>query len=95
MKTIIERTPGFSGWQQERWWSHCGQPGAFMGRAGKQELEAAGAGAVARIREAAGFDADDTGWPTFLEALDADGSPTAYLFRCTECGDIGGYADGH
>src|SRR5688572_25633883 len=21
---LVQRTPGFSGWQQERWWTHCG-----------------------------------------------------------------------
>ena len=21
---VSQRTPGFTGWQQERWWTHCG-----------------------------------------------------------------------
>ena len=31
----------------------------------------------------------------YLDVLDADGSPTAYLFRCLHCGKIGGYSDCH
>ena len=36
---ISERTPGFSGWQQERWLFHCGDGAAFLGVVGAKELE--------------------------------------------------------
>lgn len=32
VNVIITRTPGFSGLQGERWWTHCSQPAAFLGR---------------------------------------------------------------
>jgi uncharacterized protein CbrC (UPF0167 family) len=35
---IGERTPSFTGWQQERWLVHCGDACAFLGRMGQAEL---------------------------------------------------------
>jgi len=29
---VTQRTPGFSGWQQEHWLAHCGDACAFVGR---------------------------------------------------------------
>ena len=89
---VAFRTPGFSAWQQERWWSHCGDAAAFLGRAGKRELLAFGPEAVKAIQESTGLD-DGEEWEEFLEALDKEGSPTAYIFRCTQCGKLGGYQD--
>jgi uncharacterized protein CbrC (UPF0167 family) len=31
IETIARRTPGFEGWQQERWLYHCGDGAAFLG----------------------------------------------------------------
>ena len=31
--------------------------------------------------------------PWILGALDKEGSPTAYMFRCRKCGQLGGYQD--
>jgi uncharacterized protein CbrC (UPF0167 family) len=44
---------------------------------------------------------DDTGlqdgarWDGYVAALtkDASGGPTAYVFRCLHCGQLGGYSD--
>lgn len=89
---VAYRTPGFTGWQQEQWWTHCEDAAKFLGRAGKAELLAAGPEAVAAIRESIGLDEGEE-WDEFLEALDKDGSPTAYLFQCTKCQKFGGYHD--
>lgn len=89
---VAHRTPGFSGWQQEQWWTHCGDAGVFLGRCGLAELEALGPGAVAAIRESAGI-AEGSRLDEFMAALDMDGSPTAYIFRCRKCGKFGGYSD--
>jgi uncharacterized protein CbrC (UPF0167 family) len=91
IEEIAFRTPGFSGWQQEKWWTHCGDAAQFLGRAGHAELEAAGPQAVAAIQEDTGLDDDE--WEEFFEALEKDGSPTAYLFKCSKCGRLGGYQD--
>src|SRR5215472_16350388 len=35
---ITQRTPGFSGWQQEHWLYHCADATAFLGAVGATEL---------------------------------------------------------
>ena len=92
IETIAYRTPGFTGWQQEQWWTHCGDGAAFLGRMGRAELEALGADAVAAIREASGM-APGIEWEAFLSTLSKEGSATASLFRCTKCKALGGYTD--
>jgi uncharacterized protein len=90
---VAERTPGFTGWQQERWWTHCGDAAAFLGLAGRTELEGAWAGAIPSIRSDSQL--SDSDWPAYLAALDRTDGPTAYVFRCTVCGVLGGYSDCH
>ena len=94
IKTVAHRTPGFSGWQQERWWTHCGDAGQFIGFAGREELESYGPQAIAAIREDAGL-SEGPQWDRFLSTLDKNKGPTAYLFRCRKCGRLGGYQDCH
>ena len=89
---VAHRTPGFFGWQQERWWTHCGDAAAFVGRVGHEELIAYGQEAISYIQESTGLP-DGPEWESFFAALDRDGSPTAYMFRCTKCGALGGYQD--
>jgi uncharacterized protein CbrC (UPF0167 family) len=90
---IAERTPGFTGWQDEQWLLHCGDGAAFLGRAGTSEL-AAHPDAVESIRlEISGWS-----WPSdqveeYLSTLDKDGQPTAYLFRCRVCRAHLAYSD--
>jgi uncharacterized protein CbrC (UPF0167 family) len=88
---IAYRTPGFSAWQPECWFTHCGDGGAFVGAMGRRELVNAGAEAIGAIRESTGLEGKS--WHEFFAALDADGSPRAYLFRCLHCGRFGGYTD--
>jgi uncharacterized protein CbrC (UPF0167 family) len=64
----------------------------FIGRAGRKELKTLGPQAMAAIQESAGL-SDGPEWDQFLAALDKEGSPTAYMFRCTKCGQLGGYQD--
>lgn len=92
VEEVAYRTPGFSGWQQEKWWTHCGDAGQFLGRAGCKELEALGPEAIAVVQGSTGL-GDGPEWDRFFVALDRDGSPTAYIFRCIECGKLGGYQD--
>lgn len=94
IETVAYRTPGFSGWQQEQWWTHCGDAAAFVGRAGRKELLSLGQEAVTAIRESTGLP-EGQKWSEFFAALDKEGSPTAYIFRCTKCGALGGYQDSH
>ena len=74
-RTVLEevayRTPGFCGWQQEHWWTHCGDAAQFIGRAGRKELQALGPQAIAAIQASAGL-ADGPEWDQFLSSLDKD-----------------------
>ncbi|MVN87750.1 hypothetical protein GO986_13375 [Deinococcus sp. HMF7620] len=90
VRIISTRTPGFSGWQQEQWWTHCGDGTAFLGRAGAAELARFPQFAAA-LREPLALPAE--AWARFSQALDKGGSPTAYLFQCLHCGAYGGYMD--
>lgn len=91
---ILHRTPGFAGWQQERWLAHCDDGCVFIGVVGIAGLRAAGNDAVqAIVDEATSF-----GWPpdqiaNYLAALDVDGHATAYLFRCRHCAQHRAYSD--
>jgi uncharacterized protein CbrC (UPF0167 family) len=95
-ETVIEevafRTPGFSGWQQEHWLACCGDAAAFVGRAGRAELEHQWADAVPSIQKECGM-VDGPDWQGYFRALHKDGSPTAYVFRCLHCGRQLGYSD--
>jgi uncharacterized protein len=89
---VAYRTPGFSAWQQEQWWTHCGDAGQYLGKAGKHELIAFGVEAIQAIQESTGLEDGDE-WDEFFDALEKNGSPTAYVFRCETCGTMGGYQD--
>lgn len=92
-EVVLRRTPGFNGWQQERWLHHCGDGAAFHGRVGAKDLR--------RLPAARRFlvaDMEKYGWSAeqlerFLESLDPDGGATAYLFRCRHCHTHLAYAD--
>lgn len=91
VETVSWQTPGFSGWQQERWFTCCDDAGAFLGPMGRADLEKLGAEAIAVIREESGY--PDGEWEEYFTDLNRDFGPTAYLFRCLHCGRLGGYSD--
>lgn len=82
---ILHRTPGFAGWQQERWLFHCGDAAEFLGRVGHAEL--------LDHPDALDMLASDGNPPELVEALSTDGDATGYLFRCLSCGQHLAYAD--
>jgi uncharacterized protein CbrC (UPF0167 family) len=93
LEEVSWRTPGFTSFQQDHWLYHCADACAFLGRAGFAQLSEH-AGALESLRA----DLDGLGWDddeidAFLDALDADGSACAYLFRCVHCGTHLAYCD--
>lgn len=88
---IAYRTPGFSGWQDEKWWSHCGDAAEFLGPAGREQVEAYGPELSAALQKESGL--NDVEWARRLSLLDRDHGPTAYVFRCLRCRKFGGYTD--
>jgi|SRR5947209_1226857 len=89
---IAYRTPGFSSWQQERWLMHCGDGCAFLGPAGKQQVEAIASPELIDSL-CAETELDDDEFDAYLDTLDRDCGPTAYIFRCLHCGQYLGYSD--
>lgn len=93
VEEITHKTPGFSGWQQERWFTHCADAAEFLGCAGKEELKAFGDEAINAIRQECNY--ADKEWQQYYDSLDKDRGPTAYIFRCRHCATFGGYSDCH
>ena len=93
VEEVSRRTPGFSGWQEEKWWTHCGDAAEFLGPAGRQELESRWPQAIEAVRVEAAYDEEQ--WQEYFQALDRDHGPTAYVFRCLHCGRFGAYSDIH
>ena len=91
--SIATRTPGFSGWQQERWLYHCGDGAAFLGRAGFEELQSYGDALEMLRTEAGRYLDDDADVDEHVQGLKSDGSATAYLFRCLHCSRHLAYSD--
>lgn len=82
---ISRRTPGFAGWQQERWMYHCSDGAEFHGRAGYVD--------VAELPGVLDMIAVD-GWPKdALQHMSVDGDLTGYLFICRHCRCFLAYAD--
>jgi uncharacterized protein CbrC (UPF0167 family) len=92
IEEVAFRTPGFSGWQQEHWPACCADAAAFVGRAGRTELETQWPDAIPSIQESCGL-ANGAEWREYFQSLHKDGSPTAYVFRCLHCGRHLGYSD--
>jgi len=90
---IAFRTPGFVGWQQERWWTHCGDGAEFLEPAGKEEVLNYDHSIIEVLQEDCGLSGKE--WDNYLNALHKESGPTAYIFRCRHCGKYGGYSDIH
>ena len=85
LDAVVHRTPGFAGWQQERWMFHCAEAAEFLGRAGWQEVTAAPGAVESLLSE---------GWQEeVLHYMSVDGDLTGYLFRCRHCSLGLAYAD--
>jgi uncharacterized protein len=91
IEEVAFRTPGFSGWQQEHWLACCSDAAAFVGPAGRAELEQQWPDAISSIHQECGM--DDRDWHDYFRALSKGSSPTAYVFRCLHCGRHFGYSD--
>ena len=92
IEEVAYRTPGFFGWQQHEWWTHCGDAAKYLGRVGRVELLKFDRRTIEIIREYLDYDKGSE-WDQLFSRLSPVDSPTAYLFQCTKCGQHGGYWD--
>ncbi|MGV3617124.1 MAG: CbrC family protein [Fimbriimonas sp.] len=93
VEEVCRRTPGFTCWQSDLWWTHCGDAAAYLGPVGKKELDAIGPEAWAGFDATSEMEGEDLA--RLRERLDRDLGPTAYLFRCLHCGVYGAPWDSH
>lgn len=93
--TVAHLTPGFAGYQEEHWWSHCNDAAQFIGYVGDLPREffdsAFAKDFVAEMKELHELEADDWAW--LVATPDREHATTFYVFRCLHCGKIGGYGD--
>jgi uncharacterized protein CbrC (UPF0167 family) len=92
---IATRTPGFNAWQQEKWLTCCGDAAAFLEPVGHADIRARypqieGALMMYIVHELGISGAAAT---RFLQALDRDNGPTAYVFACRHCDNKPAYVD--
>lgn len=82
---LTTRTPGYSGWQQEQWLSHCGDFCAYKGPVGWKEIQ--------HLEEELEHDIEtilsdyDLTKKELQRSLKKDGSMQGYLFQCLHCGE--------
>lgn len=89
---LRHRTPAFYTWQSVRWLFHCFDGCAYVGTVGADALRAYPT-AVQSVLEEVGMSGPEG--EAYIDDLDADGSPSAYLFRCRHCGIHVAYSDCH
>ncbi|WP_458788311.1 CbrC family protein, partial [Vallitalea sediminicola] len=77
---LVHRTPGYCGWQQEYWLSHCGDFCAFIGYVGWNEIKEF-ADELEEDIKYFGYTVED-----IKKYLINDGSLQGYLFQCLKCG---------
>jgi uncharacterized protein CbrC (UPF0167 family) len=90
---VDKHTPGFTAWQEPQWLVHRGDAAAFLGLAGAAELTRYPDAIETLRQEIIGW-----GWPraeieNYVNSLDKDDQPTAYLFQCRVCATHLAYSD--
>ena len=81
---LIHRTPGYCGWQQEKWLSHCGDFCAFIDYVGWNEIKDIAdelEDDIEQIKGEMGMTQEE-----FEESFVNGGSHQGYLFKCVICG---------
>lgn len=81
---LIHRTPSYSGWQQEKWVSHCGDYCAFINYVGWEEIKHL----ASDLKEDIDLITQDLelSQKELEENLINDGTLQGYLFKCLHCG---------
>ena len=90
MKEVLRRTPGYTGWQSEKWLTHCNDCCAFIGYVGWDEIKD-------KLDDFVDLESDMIEFSDGVEHLEKylrnDGDFQGYLFQCLYCGKYRLYAD--
>lgn len=85
LEELIRRTPGYHGWQQEYWLTHCGDLCAFVGYVGWKDI-------ANRLNEFVSLEDDisdiDMTIDDLSNNLTNEGHCQGYLFKCCCCGKL-------
>ena len=90
---VVHRTPGFAARREERWLTHHGDACAYLGPAGRDEIEAFGSEALQASLRQEGSWLNDADYADFYASLDRDGYQGTFVFRCLHCGTLLVYID--
>ncbi len=93
VEEIVRRTPGFAGWDRERWLFHCDDAAEYLGAVGWDEVADLPDAVAALEADLASRRITGRRARAFLHDLNPDGGSTAYLFRCRTCRRHLAYAD--
>jgi hypothetical protein len=95
IEEIAFRTPGFCGWQQEKWLTCCSDAATFLEPAGRTEIRARYPQLEGTLMMYVVHELGISGGAAkrFLEALNRDQGPTAYVFACRHCDNKPAYVD--
>ena len=93
LEEISRRTPGFSGWQQERWLYHCADAAAFLGVVGWSDVENLPDAVSSLIADLADLGVEAADADEQVRSLSRGGDLSGYLFRCLHCGTHVAYSD--
>jgi uncharacterized protein len=84
LNELTKRTPGYTGWQQETWPTHCGEACQFIDYATWQEISSLTVELIEDLqRIALNLNLSLT---ELNEELKTNPSIQAYLFKCIDCG---------
>jgi uncharacterized protein CbrC (UPF0167 family) len=84
IEEVTTRTPGYRGWQQEVWLTHCNDCCAFIDYVGWDELQQMNL--VAEIEEDLSANSDYDTIENVEKYCRNNGDLQGYLFRCLVCG---------
>ncbi|MCD6638647.1 MAG: CbrC family protein [Nocardioides sp.] len=93
VQEVARRTPGFMGWQQERWLYHCADAAAFLGRVGWDDVKDLPDALESLRADLAQLGVDAREADRQIAWMNRDGDLTGYLFRCLHCGTHLVYSD--
>ena len=95
IEEIMTRTPGFSTWTSERWPSCDGEPAAFVGPFGIEEIRGHYRDLEGTLMSYVVHDLGISGGAArrVLESLQRDGNPTAFVFCSLVSSSLLAYVD--
>jgi len=84
---LVQKNPGYCGWQQEYWLSHCGDFCAFIDYVGWEDIQ----GIISELQE----DIENLGYSIdeVKKFMKKNGNMQGYLFQCIKCGKNRIYID--